>query len=67
MKNAVLFVTYDGLLDPLGSSQILPYLRSIASHPRSLHIISEVGRNKPAPAGVSGIRRGGYWFCRKHR
>ena len=40
MKNAVLFVTYDGLLDPLGSSQILPYLRSIANHPRSLHIIS---------------------------
>jgi glycosyltransferase involved in cell wall biosynthesis len=35
-----LFVTYDGLLDPLGGSQILPYLRSIASHPRSLHIVS---------------------------
>lgn len=36
----VLFVTYDGLLDPLGGSQILPYLRSIATHPRRLHVIS---------------------------
>lgn len=37
---ATLFITYDGLLDPLGGSQILPYLRSIACHPRPLHIIS---------------------------
>lgn len=35
-----LFITYDGLLDPLGASQILPYLRSIALHPRFLHIVS---------------------------
>jgi glycosyltransferase involved in cell wall biosynthesis len=35
-----LFITYDGLLDPLGGSQILPYLKSISSHPRSLHILS---------------------------
>lgn len=35
-----LFITYDGLLDPLGQSQILPYLRSIARHPRSVHILS---------------------------
>lgn len=35
-----LFITYDGLLDPLGPSQILPYLYSIADHPRRLHIIS---------------------------
>ncbi len=37
---SVLFITYDGLLDPLGGSQILPYLHSISSHPRRLHIIS---------------------------
>ena len=37
---AALFITYDGLLDPLGSSQILPYLYSIARHPRPLHILS---------------------------
>lgn len=37
---ASLFITYDGLLDPLGSSQILPYLKSISSHPRNVHILS---------------------------
>lgn len=37
---SVLFITYDGLLDPLGGSQILPYLRSIACHPRLLHVVS---------------------------
>ena len=36
----VLYVTYDGLLDPLGQSQILPYLRSIRHNVESLHIIS---------------------------
>lgn len=35
-----LFITYDGLLDPLGGSQILPYLLDIAAHPRALHIVS---------------------------
>jgi glycosyltransferase involved in cell wall biosynthesis len=35
-----LFITYDGLLDPLGGSQILPYVYSIAQHPRPLHILS---------------------------
>lgn len=37
---SALFITYDGLLDPLGGSQILPYMYSIARHPRSLHIVS---------------------------
>lgn len=35
-----LFISYDGLLDPLGGSQILPYLESIAAHPRPLHVLS---------------------------
>lgn len=35
-----LFITYDGLLDPLGASQILPYLRAIASKENQLHILS---------------------------
>lgn len=35
-----LFITYDGLLDPLGGSQILPYLRAIASEEDHLHILS---------------------------
>lgn len=36
----MLFITYDGLLDPLGASQILPYVRGIAAHPRPVHILS---------------------------
>lgn len=40
MNNSVLFISYDGLLDPLGGSQILPYLHSIRQHPRPLHILS---------------------------
>lgn len=40
MSSSALFITYDGLLDPLGGSQILPYLRGIAKHPRPLHIVS---------------------------
>jgi glycosyltransferase involved in cell wall biosynthesis len=35
-----LFISYDGLLDPLGGSQILPYIESISAHPRNVHIIS---------------------------
>jgi len=35
-----LFITYDGLLDPLGASQILPYLRAIAREEDQLHILS---------------------------
>lgn len=35
-----LFITYDGLLDPLGGSQILPYVLSVSRHPRPLHIVS---------------------------
>ena len=39
-KARSLFITYDGLLDPLGSSQILPYLLSIAPNEDHLHILS---------------------------
>lgn len=40
MKSPAMFISYDGLLDPLGGSQILPYLRGIVSHPRPLHVVS---------------------------
>lgn len=35
-----LFISYDGLLDPLGGSQILPYIEEISTHPRNVHILS---------------------------
>lgn len=51
MSNSVLFISYDGLLDPLGGSQILPYLNSIRQHPRPLHILSY---EKPARFKAGG-------------
>ena len=36
----VLYITYDGLLDPLGSSQILPYLYGLNDSSKFIFIIS---------------------------
>ena len=36
----VLYITYDGLLDPLGSSQILPYIKGISTHQDGVVILS---------------------------
>lgn len=36
----VLYITYDGLLDPLGASQILPYLRGIAAAQGGVVVLS---------------------------
>jgi len=35
-----LFITYDGILDPLGESQILPYIKSIKNSRRKMSILS---------------------------
>ena len=35
-----LYISYDGLLDQIGTSQILPYLQSISTHVDALHILS---------------------------
>ena len=40
MKKSVLYITYDGLADPLGQSQILPYLKLISQHPRKTYVLS---------------------------
>ena len=37
--NKILYLTYDGLTDPLGQSQILPYLIKL-SLDNEIHIIS---------------------------
>jgi len=36
----VLYITYDGLLDPLGSSQILPYIKGISKHKNEVVVVS---------------------------
>ena len=40
MNHKVLYITYDGLLDQLGQSQILPYLYKLAGKNHHLHIVS---------------------------
>ena len=39
-RKKVLFISYDGLLDQLGASQILPYLEGLASKVDKMHVIS---------------------------
>lgn len=40
MHKNTLYITFDGLSDPLGQSQILPYLCGIAANGFSIHILS---------------------------
>ena len=37
---SALYVTYDGLLDPLGGSQILPYIRAVAPQIAAMTVLS---------------------------
>ena len=39
-SHEVNFLTYDGMLDQLGESQILPYLSSLSLNDNKVHIIS---------------------------
>ena len=40
MNHKVLYITYDGLLDQLGQSQILPYLYKLSAKNHHMHILS---------------------------
>ncbi len=51
-RSAALFISYDGLTDPLGGSQILPYVRSIAAHPRKIHVLSFEKPDRYAASGA---------------
>ncbi len=39
MHKTIVYLTYDGLMDPLGQSQILPYVLSLNKHPKFSFII----------------------------
>ncbi len=39
-RASVLYVTYDGLLEPLGASQVVPYVRALRSRGFSLEVLS---------------------------
>lgn len=49
----VLFLTYDGLTDPLGQSQVLPYLKGLSEHK---HIISVLSLEKQKAFQQNGTR-----------
>lgn len=51
LQARALFISYDGLLDPLGGSQILPYIRGIAPACRYYHVLSF---EKPARFHANG-------------
>jgi glycosyltransferase involved in cell wall biosynthesis len=52
-RSQILYITYDGLLDPLGASQIVPYLKGITAAQGSLVILSF---EKPE-RGTTGMTR----------
>lgn len=39
-SKTVLYLSYDGMTDPLGQSQVLPYLKGIAQHGYKVHLVS---------------------------
>lgn len=40
MTQHVLYLSYDGMTDPLGQSQVLPYLRGLTAHGYRIHLVS---------------------------
>ncbi|HNW70335.1 MAG TPA: glycosyltransferase [Bacteroidales bacterium] len=42
----VLYITYDGLTDPLGQSQIIPYLQGLTKYGYKIHILSCEKKNR---------------------
>lgn len=53
----ILFLTFDGINDPLGQSQILPYLVGLSDQGNAIHLVSleKSGLNTKHPGLVSGI------------
>lgn len=59
MHKNTLYITFDGLSDPLGQSQILPYLAGLAANGFHIHIIScekkeRLEQEKPAILNILG-------------
>jgi glycosyltransferase involved in cell wall biosynthesis len=56
MGKSVLYISYDGMTDPLGQSQVLPYLKGLA---QAGHRLSIVSAEKPArfTSGINAVQR----------
>ena len=46
LKKKSLFISYDGLSDPLGQSQIIPYVLHLSKYSKEIHIISFEKKNR---------------------
>lgn len=52
----VLFISYNGMLEPLGQTQVLPYLRKLAQHGVQFTLLS-FERRMPSLRKVSVVAR----------
>jgi hypothetical protein len=41
MQKKVLYLSYDGMTDPLGQSQVIPYLKGLADAGHQITIVRE--------------------------
>src|SRR5689334_14091229 len=51
MSGRVLYITYDGLTDPLGQSQVLPYLIGLAGRGHQITVLSAEKPERMETAG----------------
>lgn len=67
-----LFITYDGLTDPLGQSQILPYMAGLSRNGHQIHVLScekdkPFQKNKPLIEEICSADSIGWTPLRFHR
>jgi glycosyltransferase involved in cell wall biosynthesis len=67
MEASVLYISYDGLLDPLGQSQVLPYVRELARRGTTMRVISFEKPELTTPEAIGRIRNeleatGAKWY-----
>lgn len=56
MGKTILYISYDGLTDPLGQSQVIPYLAGLAEQGHTIHVVS-AEKNDRYAAGSDFLRR----------
>ena len=73
MKN-ILYITYDGLLDPVARSQVLPYLRGLSKKGFNISVISFEKKDKLKEQGIVNVRKNelkgskiGWFLLRYHK
>jgi hypothetical protein len=62
-KVEVLYLSYDGLTDPLGQSQILPYLVGLSAKGYALTVISAEKAENFASGATRSRTLSGQWHC----